>query len=103
MQRLGARTPRDQGGARLCMAPHHHSGHARGQRPGGVRVKLSDRYFTKGKPIYAAFCARRAEDQQLVHDFRDACRDCGASVSFMVRSLIQEWLEARRSQGVDDV
>ena len=73
------------------MAPHHHSGHARGQRPGGVRVKLSDRYFTKGKPIYAAFCARRAEDQQLVHDFRDACRDCGASVSFLVRSLIQEW------------
>ena len=55
-------------------------------------MKLSDRYFTKGKPIYAAFCARRAEDQQLVHDFRDACRDCGASVSFMVRSLIQEWL-----------
>ena len=66
-------------------------------------MKLSDRYFTKGKPIYAAFCARRAEDQQLVHDFRDACRECGASVSFMVRSLIQEWLEARRSEGVDDV
>ena len=83
------------------MAPHHHSGHARGQRPGGIRVKLSDRYFTKGKPIYAAFCARGAEDQQLVHDFRDACRDCGASVSFMVRSLIQEWLEARHAHGVD--
>ena len=44
-----------------------------------------------------------AEDQQLVHDFRDACRECGASVSFMVRSLIHEWLEARRSQGVEDV
>ena len=60
-------------------------------------MKLSDRYFSKGKPIYAAFCARRAEDQQLVHDFRD----CGASVSFMVRSLIQEWLEVRHAQGVD--
>ena len=64
-------------------------------------MKLSDRYFTKGKPIYAAFCARRAEDQQLVHDFRDACRECGASVSFMVRSLIHEWLEARQAHGVD--
>ena len=103
MQSLGARTPRDQGGPHLCLATVRGRGQTRGQRPGGVRVKLSDRYFTKGKPIYAAFCARRAEDQQLVHDFRDACRERGASVSFMVRSLIQEWLEARRSQGVDDV
>ena len=64
-------------------------------------MKLSDRYFVKTKPIYAAFCARRPDDQQLVHDFRAACRDCGASVSFMVRSLILEWLEARRAHGVD--
>ena len=43
--------------------------------------------------------------QQVVikEDHIYACRECGASVSFMVRSLIHEWLEARRSQGVDDV